>query len=66
MTQTKSLLLYFFAASGILFWLMAAYGFIRSHEDHGRVYNCELAEISPDFPPEVKQECRRLRSGQRI
>lgn len=24
-------------------------------------YNCELAEISPDFPIEVKQECRKLR-----
>ncbi len=28
----------------------------------GRVYNCSLAEISPDFPPEVKNECRKLRS----
>jgi hypothetical protein len=26
------------------------------------VYNCELAEISPDFPIEVKNECRKLRS----
>lgn len=26
----------------------------------GRVYDCTLAEISPDYPIEVKQECRRL------
>lgn len=25
------------------------------------VYDCRLAEISPDFPPEVREECRRLR-----
>jgi hypothetical protein len=25
------------------------------------VYNCELVEISPDFPIEVKQGCRKLR-----
>ena len=24
-------------------------------------YNCELAEISPDFPIKAKQECRELR-----
>lgn len=26
-----------------------------------RVYDCSLAEISPDYPVEVKNECRRLR-----
>ena len=25
------------------------------------VYDCSLAEISPDYPQEVKAECRRLR-----
>jgi hypothetical protein len=25
------------------------------------VYDCSLAEISPDYPKEVKNECRRLR-----
>lgn len=28
----------------------------------GRVYDCSLAEISPDYPVEVKNECRRIRS----
>jgi hypothetical protein len=27
----------------------------------GVMYNCDIAEISPDIPIEVKQECRRLR-----
>jgi hypothetical protein len=30
---------------------------------HGtRVYDCSIAEISPDFPIEVKNECRRIRA----
>lgn len=24
------------------------------------VYDCRLAEISPDYPPVVREECRRL------
>lgn len=28
------------------------------------VYDCSLSEISPDFPPEVRNECRKLRSKQ--
>lgn len=27
----------------------------------GKYYNCDLAEISPDFPVEVRNECRKLR-----
>jgi hypothetical protein len=26
-----------------------------------RVYNCSIAEISPDYPIEVKEGCRKLR-----
>ncbi len=25
------------------------------------VYDCRLAEISPDFPPDVRNECRKMR-----
>ena len=25
-------------------------------------YNCELAEISPDFPAKVRKHCRELRT----
>ena len=25
------------------------------------VYDCSIAEISPDYPPSVKQECRLAR-----
>ena len=26
-----------------------------------KVYDCNLSEISPDYPIEVKEECRKLR-----
>lgn len=32
--------------------------FINNRPD-GVVYDCRLAEISPDFPPEAKEQCRR-------
>jgi hypothetical protein len=32
--------------------------------DRTVIYDCSLAEISPDYPPEVKNECRRLRIEQ--
>lgn len=27
-------------------------------------YNCSIAEISPDYTPAMKEECRRLRNQQ--
>lgn len=27
------------------------------------IYDCRLAEISPDFPIDVKDKCRKLLSG---
>ena len=29
-----------------------------------KIYDCSLSEISPDYPIEVKQECRKLRYEQ--
>ena len=28
----------------------------------GKLYNCSLSEISPDYPVKVKEECRKLRA----
>lgn len=28
----------------------------------GKVYDCSLSEISPDYPLEVKESCRKLRA----
>lgn len=40
--------------------------FIMAWSDFGtqermKVYNCDLSDVSPDFPIEVKEECRKLR-----
>jgi hypothetical protein len=40
----------------ITFLVVVLYDYVPQ----GRVYDCTLAEISPDYPIEVKQECRRL------
>jgi hypothetical protein len=52
--------------SGVFAILFMALAFVSmivgDTKASGRVYNCSLAEISPDFPPEVKNECRKLRS----
>jgi len=29
-----------------------------------RAYNCSIAEISPDFTPTMREECRKLRAKQ--
>jgi hypothetical protein len=39
----------------LVFSLMPKHGTI--------VYDCRLAEISPDFPIEVKEQCRKVKSG---
>ena len=28
-----------------------------------RMYNCSIAEISPDFTPKMREECRKLRNS---
>ena len=30
-----------------------------------KVYDCSLADFHPDFPPDVKEQCRKLRSQQK-
>lgn len=31
-------------------------------QPNGKVYDCSLSEISPDYPLEVKESCRKLRA----
>jgi len=39
----------------LIFALMPTHGVVK--------YDCRMAEISPDFPVEVKNECRKKLSG---
>ena len=52
-----------FFAIMVLGYLAFGYHFLDSAKGRMVKYNCELAEISPDFPAEVKEECRKIRSG---
>jgi hypothetical protein len=37
------------------------YGINNSMGNGPAMYNCSIAEISPDFTPAMKEECRKLR-----
>jgi hypothetical protein len=45
---------------GLIFGVCLAYFITPKGE--GRYYNCSIAEISPDYPIEVKEACRKLRT----
>jgi hypothetical protein len=43
-----------------IFWLIVLY---LLPVNEGRYYDCRISEFHPDYPPEVKEECRRIMSG---
>lgn len=46
---------------GIIFLMIVCYVAILFLPKHGKVvYNCSITEISPDFPIEVREQCRKL------
>ena len=60
MTYIKNILFYATMVGGMLFWFFVLVNYMT--EQHGIIkYDCSLAEISPDFPLQVKEDCRRLR-----
>lgn len=63
MTVVKLGIKYLLLFGGMIFWFFVFVNYLQPEEV---IYNCELAEISPDFPIEVKNECRRLKSGRTI
>jgi hypothetical protein len=64
MTTTTTKDLWIFAPIAIGVILFGAMFLVLVKQDKRTVrYNCDLSEISPDFPKEVKEECRKLRSG---
>ena len=44
-----------------LAWLL----WLVNPDEQYRVYDCSLAEFHPDYPPAVREECRRIRSEQK-
>lgn len=64
METTKRLLTYFLIATGVLYYLVAGYGFYRSYtSDRVIKFDCTIAEFQPDYPQEVKNECRKLKNA---
>ena len=41
--------------------VLATLAFLFLPKQEYRVYNCSIAEISPDIPVEAKEACRKLR-----
>jgi hypothetical protein len=62
-TKLGTALMYFVATT--LFWIVVLAIIPWEETDH-YYYNCDLAEISPDFPPKAREECRDLRREQWI
>lgn len=48
--------------SFVLLLVLCVYVIISTPEKQYKVYDCSLSEISPDYPIEVKEECRKLRA----
>lgn len=48
--------------------LMVLFGILMSNSGmHGvKKYDCSIAEISPDYPIDVKEACRRLKAERNI
>jgi hypothetical protein len=42
--------------------LLSAYVAMNIVTD-GKYYNCDISEISPDYPIKVKEQCRNLRKN---
>ena len=47
----------FFIAVPILFFVL-----LPARQSEGVWVDCTWAEINPDMPPKIKEECRKLRS----
>ena len=65
MDIAKNILKWLLLAGGLIFWIIVIVT-IHSFGDRTHVYDCSIAEISPDYPIEVKEQCRKIRSGKSI
>jgi len=47
----------------VLLGIILSMIFLNSPKEQGRWYDCGMAEWHPDIPQQVKEECRKIRSG---
>ena len=54
------------AIIGIIVFMLVQFGFFWATKDsmkgHTITYDCSISEISPDFPIEVREQCRKLKA----
>ena len=58
-TQKRGIIEVIFALA-LLF--LSVYLWFKIPKPREIMYDCRLSEISPDFPPQVREECRKLRA----
>ncbi len=51
----------FAVMAAVLSILLAWFLWAVSPDEEYRVYDCSLAEFHPDYPPAVREECRKIR-----
>jgi hypothetical protein len=61
LNNTRSLIELLFLAGAVVLVFAIAIVFMPKKGDVVR-YDCSIAEISPDYPIEVKEKCRKLRA----
>jgi hypothetical protein len=61
LNNTRSLIELLFLAGAVVLVFAIAIMFMPKKGDVVR-YDCSIAEISPDYPIEVKEKCRKLRA----
>lgn len=54
-----------FIAVALVFSVAILLVILFSPKQREVVYNCSIAEISPDFPVEAREACRKLRMEQK-
>jgi hypothetical protein len=54
------------AVIALIFLVLAFLILVTVPDDGGRIYDCSLAEFHPDYPAEVKAECRKLRTKKSV
>ena len=54
------------AAIALIFLVLAFLILVLVPDDGGRIYDCSLSEFHPDYPPEVKDECRKVRTKKTV
>lgn len=59
MDTVKTGIKWFLMVGGMIFWFFVTVGLMTTEREQ-RV-DCSVAEFHPDYPAEVKEQCRRMR-----